>query len=80
MSTALELLDAYAAAYERVSGHPNHAARAMGIAAVLEAVADDIDRGPTFPIPPSVVSALVREKAADVVAAVGGPGPWGGAD
>lgn len=75
-----ELIDAYAAAYERVGGHPNRAARALGIAAVLELLADDIDRGPTFPISPSVISALVREKAQDLVQAVGGPGSRDGED
>lgn len=75
-----ELVDAYGVAYERVSGHPSIAARAMGIAAVLELVADDIDSGPTFPIPPSVISALVREKAQDLVQAVGGPGSREGED
>lgn len=33
------------------------------VAAALRVMADEIDRGPTFPIPPSVVSALVRERA-----------------
>lgn len=32
----------------------------------LLAAADQIDRGPTFPLPPSVISALVRERAADL--------------
>lgn len=34
-----------------------------GIAAALRVMADEIDRGPTFPLPPSVISALVRERA-----------------
>lgn len=80
MKTPHELIDAYAAAYAGVGGHPNSAARALGIAAVLELVADDIDSGPTFPVPPSVISALVREKAADLVDAVGGPGSREGED
>ena len=32
----------------------------------LRAFADFIDRGPTFPLPPSVFSALVRERADDL--------------
>jgi hypothetical protein len=32
-------------------------------AAALRAMADEIDRGPTFPVPPSVISALIRERA-----------------
>lgn len=41
---------------------------AGGVAvAVLEAAAEHIDKGPTFPLPPSVVSELVRERAADHV-------------
>lgn len=37
--------------------------RGDGGAAALRAMADEIDRGPTFPLPPSVISALVRERA-----------------
>lgn len=33
------------------------------VAAALQVMADEIDRGPTFPLPPSVISALVRERA-----------------
>lgn len=36
---------------------------AAGVAAALRVMADEIDRGPTFPLPPSVISALVRERA-----------------
>jgi hypothetical protein len=36
---------------------------AAGTAAALRVMADEIDRGPTFPLPPSVISALVRERA-----------------
>jgi hypothetical protein len=36
---------------------------AAGIAAALRVMADEIDCGPTFPLPPSVISALVRERA-----------------
>jgi hypothetical protein len=35
-------------------------------AAWLRELADEIDRGPTFPLPPSVISALVRERAAAI--------------
>jgi hypothetical protein len=34
-----------------------------GVAAALRVMADEIDRGPSFPLPPSVISALVRERA-----------------
>jgi hypothetical protein len=34
-----------------------------GVAAALRMMADEIDRGPSFPLPPSVISALVRERA-----------------
>lgn len=34
-----------------------------GVAAALQVMADEIDRGPTFPLPPSVISALIRERA-----------------
>lgn len=33
------------------------------LAAGLRVMADEIDRGPMFPLPPSVISALVRERA-----------------
>ena len=33
------------------------------VAAALHVMADEIESGPTFPIPPSVISALVRERA-----------------
>lgn len=36
---------------------------AAGAAAALRVMADEIDRGPTFPLSPSVISALVRERA-----------------
>ncbi len=39
---------------------------AAGLAAALDAMADKIDNGPTFPLPPSVISALVREQAEDL--------------
>ncbi len=34
-----------------------------GIAGAPRGKVDEIDRGPTFPLPPSVISALVRERA-----------------
>lgn len=37
------------------------------VAAALQVMADEIDRGPTFPLPPSVISALVRERAERLV-------------
>lgn len=39
---------------------------AAGVAAALRGMADIIDRGPTFPPSPSVISALVRERADDI--------------
>lgn len=66
MKTAEELVDAYVRAYESVGGHPNRSARALGIAEVIDLLANDIDAGPSFPLPPSVLSALLREKAADI--------------
>lgn len=37
---------------------------APGFAAqALREMADLVDRGPTFPLPPSVISALIRERA-----------------
>jgi len=36
------------------------------IADALRDMADRIDRGPTFPLPPSVISALIRERADDI--------------
>jgi hypothetical protein len=66
VKTPAELIEAYARAYEAVGGHPNRAARGLGIATVLELVADDIDLGPDVPLPPSVYSALLREKADDI--------------
>jgi len=40
-----------------------HAWAAAVAAAALRVMADEIDRGPTFPLPPTVISALVRERA-----------------
>jgi hypothetical protein len=66
VKTAAELVDTYSRAYESVGGHPNRNARALGIAAVIDLLADDVDSGPTFPVPPGVISALLREKAEDL--------------
>ncbi len=35
-------------------------------AQVLRDAADLVDRGPTFPMPPSIISALLRERADDL--------------
>jgi hypothetical protein len=40
---------------------------AAAVAAALRVMADEIDRGPTFPLPPSVISELVRERASGLV-------------
>jgi hypothetical protein len=37
-----------------------------GLAAALRKMADEVDNGPTFPIPPSVVAQLIRERADDL--------------
>lgn len=37
-------------------------------AVVLRDMADSIDRGPAIPLPPSVYSALIRERADDIIA------------
>jgi hypothetical protein len=50
----------------------NAAAFGAVVAAALDAMAEVIDRGPTFSLPPSVISALVRERAADLRAAADG--------
>lgn len=50
--------------YERDDTH-RWVAAATG--AALLVMADEIDRGPTFPLPPSVISELVRERAAGLV-------------
>lgn len=71
MKTVDELLDAYAAAYESVGGHPNRSARGLGIAVVLELVADDLDLGPDVPLPPIIFSSLLRERAGDIRRAFG---------
>jgi hypothetical protein len=47
--------------YEREDTHRWVAAVAS---AALRVMADEIDRGPTFPLPSSVISELVRERAA----------------
>lgn len=40
---------------------------AYGLAAVLRMMADEIDRGPTSPLPPAVISQLIRERADSLV-------------
>lgn len=47
--------------YEDSDAHHRWASAA--VSAALRVMADEIDRGPTFPLPPSVISALVRERA-----------------
>lgn len=44
---------------------------AAGLIAALRQMADNIDRGPSVPLPPRVYSALVREWADDLEAEVG---------
>lgn len=63
-------IDALAAAREWADEHvhpqpDDRMLRAYG-AALLRDMADRIDRGPSFPLLPSVISALVRERAADL--------------
>jgi hypothetical protein len=65
-------LDALLAAREWASEHvhpqpDDRMLRAYG-AALLRDMADRIDRGPTFPLPPSAIAELVRERAADLTA------------
>jgi hypothetical protein len=45
---------------------PSSGGRSGCCARTLRDMADLIDRGPTFPLPPSVISALVRERADDI--------------
>lgn len=40
---------------------------AHGLAAALRMMADEIDRGPTFPLPPAVISQLIRERADSLI-------------
>lgn len=56
------MVEAYTAAYDAAIDRM-WMGRRLGIAAALRVMADEIDRGPTFPLPPSVISALVRERA-----------------
>jgi hypothetical protein len=42
------------------------------VAAGLRVMADEIDRGPTFDLPPSVISALVRERADGLIGGTDG--------
>lgn len=66
MKTPDELIDAYVAAYEAEGGHPNRSARGLGVAAVIDLLADDVELGGVAPLPPSVYAALLREKAEDI--------------
>jgi hypothetical protein len=52
-------------------GHqqPDDRMLALVAGAALRDMADRIDRGPTFPVPPSVISALIRERADDLAPA-----------
>lgn len=36
---------------------------AAGVVVTMRMLADFVDNGPTFPMPPSVLSALIRERA-----------------
>jgi hypothetical protein len=52
------------------------AAEARGYRKAIEAlrdVADKIDRGPTFPVSPAVISALIREHAEDLAESLASP-------
>ena len=40
---------------------------AAGLVVAIRALADFVDNGPTFPLPPSVIAALIRERA-DLIA------------
>ncbi len=53
------MVNAYFEAHEAHGSQP----RRDGIAAALRVMADEIDQGPTFPMSPSVISALIRERA-----------------
>jgi hypothetical protein len=74
MKTAVELIQAYSNAYEAVGGHPNRSARALGLAAVIELLADDVELGGLAPLPPSIYAALLREKAENLRALGQGAG------
>lgn len=45
-------------------GSPQATGRVL--AAGLRVMADEVDNGPGFPIPPSVISQLIRERADDL--------------
>lgn len=51
--------------YERFARTAAEAVAPLIAAQVLRDAADLVDRGPTFPLPPSVISALLRERAED---------------
>jgi hypothetical protein len=63
MRSTDELVGAYAQAYESVGGHPNRSARALGIAAVIDLLAADVDLVRRGPFLPSTFSALLRDQA-----------------
>lgn len=50
-------------AYRHIDEIQVRAAAPIIAAQALRQTADEIDRGPTFPLPPSVISELVRERA-----------------
>lgn len=62
----VELRPEQTALLERLGWTPP--ASTAAVVAALRDMADRIDRGPTFPVPPSVISALVRERADDIEA------------
>lgn len=49
---------------------PSDAVVAAGVVAALRGMADLVDSGPTFPMPPSIISALIRERADQIEAEV----------
>ncbi|RKN38466.1 hypothetical protein [Micromonospora endolithica] len=62
------LLAAREWAIEHVHPQPDDRMLRTYGAALLRDFADFLDRGPTFPLPPSVFSALARERADDLTA------------
>jgi hypothetical protein len=43
---------------------------AAGLVVAFRLLADLVDNGPTFPMPPSIISALIRERADQIEAEV----------
>ncbi|MET9303212.1 hypothetical protein ABZX66_28215 [Micromonospora aurantiaca] len=67
MSTDLPALEAAREwAAEHVHQQPDDRMLRTYGAALLRDFADLIDRGPTFPLPPSIFSAMARERADDL--------------